>query len=104
MVSSHLDKEPGGPSAVDPMAIGPGPYVASLVKAKDGSTLFVAPEEYHTVESAVQAALDEAKKRGMGMLVDTGLARHWVTDRKEHIVDFGSHSIYACVVSAGGEK
>lgn len=102
MISRHLDKEPGGPSAVDPMAIGPGPYVASLVRASDGGTLFVAPDEYHTVASAVHAALDEAKKRGMP--VDPDLARHWITNKKEHIVDFGSHSIYACVVSAGSEK
>jgi len=102
MVSSHVDKEHGVPSAGDPMEIGPGPYVASLVRATDGGTLFVAPDEYHTVASAVHAALDEAQKRGMP--VDTDLARHWITKKKEHIVDFGSHSIYACVVSAGGEK
>ena len=102
IVSGHIGEEHGETSAGDPMEIGPGPYVASLVRAVDGGTLFVAPGEYPTIASAVRAALDEAKKRGMP--VDADLTRHWVTERKEHMIDFGSHSIYACVVSAGGEK
>ena len=82
--------------------IGPGPYRISLVRALNGNTIFERDTVYASEEDALKAIIPMAAEHGFS--VDPDLSRHWVTSKKEHIVDFGSHSVYGRIVSQAGSS
>lgn len=78
-------------------SVGPAPYKAELVHARDGALVAEVPGRHATEEVAVEAVL--AAARAHGAQVDYGCTRHWLTNKREHIVDFGSHGVYGRITS-----
>lgn len=77
--------------------VGPAPYIADFVVASTGESLRTLPNEYPTESDAVEAILREAEESELP--VDWECVRHWTTFKDEHVVDFGSHSVYGRVRS-----
>lgn len=77
-------------------SVGPAPYCASLVRARNG-VLCKDIGEFDSEQDAVEAILLGAARNGLP--VDRLCVRHWVTSKNEHIVDFGSHSVYGRIIS-----
>lgn len=80
----------------EPITCGKGPYRAEIVPSKGGSALWVSPRTYASEKQAQQAILRKAKTMKH---VLSGYTRHWVTDKHEHIIDYGSHSLYGRITS-----
>ena len=83
--------------AQSPLSIGAGPYTGMLVAASDGKCFYKTHSQYDTEAAALNDTLTEARR--CGLRVDLECTRHWVTSKLEHMVDFGSHSIYARITS-----
>lgn len=77
--------------------VGPAPYIADFVNASTGNSIRTLPNEYPTESDAVEALLRDAEESQLP--VDWECVRHWTTGKHEHIIDFGSHSVYGCVRS-----
>lgn len=86
-----------GGDAPSPLSIGDGPYTGMLVAASDGKCFYTTHKQYDTEAAALDDVLKEARR--CGVQVDMECLRHWVTSKLEHMVDFGSHSIYARITS-----
>lgn len=80
----------------EPLTCGKGPYRAEIVPSKGGSALWASPRTYASEKKAQQAILRKAK---ILKHVLSGYTRHWVTDKQEHIIDYGSHSLYGRITS-----
>lgn len=78
-------------------SVGPAPYKAELVHARNGALFAEVPGRHATEEVAVEAVLVAASAHGAQ--VDYGCIRHWLTNKREHIVDFGSHGMYGRITS-----
>lgn len=78
------------------ISCGSGPYTASIVTAHDGNKLWEAPVRFPTEAEAQQAIVKEAYRLGHRL---TAYTRHWVTKKREHIIDYGSYSFYGRIVS-----
>jgi len=104
-------KEPGAPDAPEeprhelvqetnalPL-VGPPPYVAELVRVKDGTVEFTVSDACGTEQDALDGILAAAEKRGL--YVDMHCIRHWITQKREHMVDFGTHGVYGRITSKG---
>jgi hypothetical protein len=78
-------------------SVGPAPYKAELVHARNGALFAEVPGRHATEEAAVEAVLVAASAHGAQ--VDYGCVRHWLTNKREHIVDFGSHGVYGRITS-----
>jgi len=80
---------------------GPGPYCAKIVSARNlYETVWAGPHVYKTEADAVRAVLRKAVREANlthRWTVDKDCVRHWVTERKEHVMDFGSHAYYGVV-------
>ncbi len=66
-----------------------GKYHASLVSAD--KTAWKPRKAFATLQEAVAAVLARAEKVTGGKAAYT---RHWVTEEREHMVDFGSHVLF----------
>lgn len=76
---------------------GSGPYTASIVTVRDGKQVWKSEVKFSTEAEAQQAIIKEAYRFGHRL---TEYTRHWVTKKKEHIIDYGSYSFYGRIVSA----
>jgi len=104
-VARHADADPRGEGVGSPgaVSIGPGPYRSTLVSATTGTAMYVSESEFESEKDAIENAIAEAKRRNMK--VDPDMTRHWITeDGAGHLIDFGSHAVYACIVAAGGTR
>lgn len=99
---SDKPQEPPEQGVYTLRSVGPAPYKAELVYARNGALFAEIPGRHATEESAVEVVLVAASARGVH--VDYECIRHWVTDKQEHIVDFGSHGVYGRITSVKVEK
>lgn len=75
---------------------GSGPYTASIVAVHDGKQVWKSKVKFST-EAEAQQAIIKAACEFKHRLVE--YTRHWVTKKKEHIIDYGSYSFYGRIVS-----
>lgn len=105
LLNANIDVLCGGKdeqqSGSPDLYIGPGPYTVSIVRSTDGGVLCTAGQTYEKEAEAVQAALGMA--RTANQHVDPDCIRHWTTSKKEHMIDFGSHTVYARITSERSE-
>lgn len=66
-----------------------GKYRAEIVSGD--KTAWKARRAFPTLQKAVEAAVRAGEKLTGEK---SGLTRHWVTEAREHMVDFGSHSLF----------
>ena len=91
--------EPPQPVEVDPaseMTCGKPPYVAEIVRVS-GDTVWTATAQYRSERAAESAILQRA---ALLKHPCSGYVRHWITEKAEHILDYGSHSFYGRIMTA----
>lgn len=85
---------------VDPaseVTCGKPPYVADIIPTRGGDPIWTAEHRFRSE----RAAEVEVIKRAI-LLKHTcgGYVRHWITEKAEHILDYGSHVWYGRIRSA----